>query len=168
MIKVLAPPAILILPILLPINARGGNNKVQNLNNGRNLTQGMDVLTMSNIQPKEYDRLSNTEAFKQDEDKVMNFGFFKFFSQILLHMMIWVHRWTGNWGVAIIVTTLLIKIGSLPFTIKAAKASSEEYWRKPNLKIGNSLISRVVKEKAPLMVRDVTKQEGYQYPELAT
>ena len=52
--------------------------------------------------------------------------------------------------------------------IKAAKASSEEYWRKPNLKIGNSLISRVVKEKAPLMVRDVTKQEGYQYPELAT
>jgi signal transduction protein with GAF and PtsI domain len=52
--------------------------------------------------------------------------------------------------------------------IKAAKASSEEYWRKPNLKIGNSLISRVVKEKAPLMVRDVTKQEEYQYPELAT
>jgi signal transduction protein with GAF and PtsI domain len=52
--------------------------------------------------------------------------------------------------------------------IKAAKASSEEYWRKPNLKIGNSLISRVVKEKAPLMVRDVTKEEGYQYPELAT
>ena len=52
--------------------------------------------------------------------------------------------------------------------IKAAKASSEEYWQKPNLKIGNSLISRVVKEKAPLMVRDVTKQEGYQYPELAS
>jgi len=52
--------------------------------------------------------------------------------------------------------------------IKAAKASSEEYWRKPNLKIGNSLISRVVKEKAPLMVRDVTKEEAYQYPELAS
>src|SRR5216117_1180549 len=52
--------------------------------------------------------------------------------------------------------------------IKAAKATSEEYWQKPNLKIGNSLISRVVKEKAPLMVRDVTKQEGYQYPELAS
>lgn len=52
--------------------------------------------------------------------------------------------------------------------LKAAKASSEEYWRKPNLKIGNSLISRVVKEKAPLMVRDVTKEESYQYPELAT
>src|SRR3989475_558096 len=52
--------------------------------------------------------------------------------------------------------------------LKAAKCSSEEYWRKPNLKIGNSLISRVVKEKAPLMVRDVTKEESYRYPELAT
>src|SRR5205085_7761347 len=52
--------------------------------------------------------------------------------------------------------------------IKAAKASSEEYWRKPNLKIGNSLISRVVKAKAPLMVRDVTKEESYQYPDLAS
>jgi signal transduction protein with GAF and PtsI domain len=52
--------------------------------------------------------------------------------------------------------------------LKAAKCSSEEYWRKPNLKIGNSLISRVVKAKAPLMVRDVTKEEAYQYPDLAS
>jgi signal transduction protein with GAF and PtsI domain len=51
--------------------------------------------------------------------------------------------------------------------LKAAKCSSEEYWQRPNLKIGNSLISRVVKEKAPLMVRDVTKEEGFRYPELA-
>src|SRR5215468_6377355 len=52
--------------------------------------------------------------------------------------------------------------------LKAAKCSSEEYWQRPNLKIGKSLISRVVKERSPLMVRDVTKEEGYLYPELAT
>jgi signal transduction protein with GAF and PtsI domain len=63
---------------------------------------------------------------------------------------------------------MLVDAQKNELVIKAAKASSEEYLRKPNLKIGNSLISRVVKEKAPLMVRDVTKQEGYQYPELAT
>jgi signal transduction protein with GAF and PtsI domain len=63
---------------------------------------------------------------------------------------------------------MLVDAQKNELVIKAAKASSEEYWRKPNLKIGTSLISRVVKEKAPLMVRDVTKQEGYQYPELAT
>jgi len=63
---------------------------------------------------------------------------------------------------------MLVDAQKNELVIQAAKASSEEYWRKPNLKIGNSLISRVVKEKAPLMVRDVTKEEGYQYPELAT
>jgi GAF domain-containing protein len=51
--------------------------------------------------------------------------------------------------------------------LKAAKCSSEEYWQRPNLKIGNSLISRVVKEKAPLMVRDVTREEAFRYPVLA-
>src|SRR5881296_3125667 len=57
---------------------------------------------------------------------------------------------------------MLVDAQKNELVIKAAKASSEEYLQKPNLKIGNSLISRVVKEKAPLMVRDVTKQEGYQ------
>lgn len=51
--------------------------------------------------------------------------------------------------------------------LKAAKCSSEEYWQRPNLKIGESLISRVVREKKPLMVKDVTQEAGYLYPELA-
>jgi len=63
---------------------------------------------------------------------------------------------------------MLVDTQKNELVIKAAKASSDEYWRKPNLKIGNSLISRVVREKAPLMVRDVTKEAAYQYPELAT
>jgi len=63
---------------------------------------------------------------------------------------------------------MLVDAQKNELVIKASKSSSEEYWRKPNLKIGNSLISRVVKAKAPLMVRDVTKEESYQYPELAT
>src|SRR5436309_126522 len=63
---------------------------------------------------------------------------------------------------------MLVDFPKNELVLKAAKCSSEEYWQKPNLKIGNSLISRVVKEKAPLMVRDVTKEESYRYPELAT
>jgi signal transduction protein with GAF and PtsI domain len=51
--------------------------------------------------------------------------------------------------------------------LKAAKCSSEEYWQRPNLKIGKSLVSRVVKQGKPLMVKDVTTEEGYRYPELA-
>ena len=63
---------------------------------------------------------------------------------------------------------MLVDTQKNELVLKAAKCSSEEYWQRPNLKIGRSLISRVVKEKAPLMVRDVTKEEGYLYPELAT
>lgn len=51
--------------------------------------------------------------------------------------------------------------------LKAARCSSEEYWQRPNLKIGKSLISTVVREGKPLMVRDVTAEAGYLYPELA-
>jgi signal transduction protein with GAF and PtsI domain len=51
--------------------------------------------------------------------------------------------------------------------LKAARCSSQEYWQRPNLKIGRSLVSRVVKERQPLMVRDVTLEADYQYPELA-
>jgi signal transduction protein with GAF and PtsI domain len=65
-------------------------------------------------------------------------------------------------------SVMLVDAQKNELVLKAAKCSSEEYWRKPNLKIGNSLISRVVKAKAPLMVRDVTKEEAYQYPDLAS
>ena len=51
--------------------------------------------------------------------------------------------------------------------LKAARCSSDEYWQRPNLKIGKSLISRVVKEGTPLMVEDVTQEAEYLYPELA-
>jgi GAF domain-containing protein len=63
---------------------------------------------------------------------------------------------------------MLVDTQKNELVLKAAKCSSEEYWKRPNLKIGKSLISRVVKERSPLMVRDVTKEEGYLYPELAS
>jgi signal transduction protein with GAF and PtsI domain len=63
---------------------------------------------------------------------------------------------------------MLVDTQKNELVLKAAKCSSEEYWQRPNLKIGRSLVSRVVKEKAPLIVRDVTREQGYLYPELAT
>jgi signal transduction protein with GAF and PtsI domain len=63
---------------------------------------------------------------------------------------------------------MLVDTQKNELVLKAAKCSSEEYWRKPNLKIGNSLISRVVKTKEPLAVSDVTREDGYRYPELAS
>ena len=87
---------------------------------------------------------------------------------ILDEMLQLIVRMIAEMMQAKVCSVMLVDAQRNELVLKAAKCSSEEYWRKPNLKIGNSLISRVVKAKAPLMVRDVMKEEGYQYPELAT
>lgn len=74
------------------------------------------------VGPKEYSRLSNSDVFKADEDKVMHFGFFKFFSQLLLKLMTWIHSLVPNWGVAIVLTTLSLKLIFLPLTMKASRS----------------------------------------------
>ncbi len=51
--------------------------------------------------------------------------------------------------------------------IAATQALSQEYIRKQNLKVGQSVTGKVIAEKRPLVVRDVRKEPGYTYPELA-
>jgi YidC/Oxa1 family membrane protein insertase len=79
--------------------------------------------------PKEYKRLSNAEIFKSDQDAVMQFGFFifAFCAKILTTLMTWVHglmpHLAGSWGLAIILTTLILKIVFLPLTLTASKSA---------------------------------------------
>ncbi len=73
--------------------------------------------------PKEYKRLANPEVFKLDQDDVMEFGLFSFFSKLLLTVLNWVHKGFSNWGVAIILTTLILKIVFMPFTLTASKSA---------------------------------------------
>jgi YidC/Oxa1 family membrane protein insertase len=63
------------------------------------------------VGPKEYPRLSNADVFKRDQDRIMDFGnfVFRFCAAILITLMTWIHGWTANWGVAIILTTLALK-----------------------------------------------------------
>ncbi len=51
--------------------------------------------------------------------------------------------------------------------IAASQSLSQEYLNKPNLKVGQSTSGKVVKEKKPITVLDVTKESGYMYPEIA-
>lgn len=75
------------------------------------------------VGPKEYRRLANSKVFRADQDKVMDFGFFKFFSQILLTLMTWINGFTHNWGIAIILTTLTLKTLFVPLTLSASKSA---------------------------------------------
>jgi signal transduction protein with GAF and PtsI domain len=51
--------------------------------------------------------------------------------------------------------------------IASTQSLSKEYLTKKNLKVGQSISGRVVKEKKPIFVLDVTKESGYMYPNVA-
>lgn len=80
------------------------------------------------VGPQEYRRLAK---FEHNEGKVLPYTQFFFnriflsgyvapFLNILLNAM---HNWVGNWGVAVILMTLILKIVSLPFTLAASKSA---------------------------------------------
>lgn len=72
--------------------------------------------------PKEFRRL---EALGQEQDRVMQFGwaFIGFISKLLLSMMIAIERWVPNFGVAIILVTVIIKTLLWPLTAASARSS---------------------------------------------
>jgi GAF domain-containing protein len=51
--------------------------------------------------------------------------------------------------------------------IKATQSLSQAYAKKPNIKVHKSLLGRVVLDRRPLIIRDVTQEKGYTYPDLA-
>ena len=89
------------------------------------------------VGPKEYHRLSNSDVFKADQDKVMQFGTFKFFAAILLTLMTWIHYAVPNWGMAIICTTLALKILFVPLTLAASRSAKRMQKIQPELKVIN-------------------------------
>jgi GAF domain-containing protein len=51
--------------------------------------------------------------------------------------------------------------------IKATQALSPAYRNKPPISVGQSVSGRAVKERRPISVLDVTRTDGYMYPEIA-
>lgn len=89
------------------------------------------------VGPKEYRRLSNADVFKVDQDKVMQFGMFKFFSALLLTLMTWIHSFVPNWGLSIILTTLTLKTIFIYPTLASLRSSRRMQKIQPLLKAVN-------------------------------
>jgi len=51
--------------------------------------------------------------------------------------------------------------------IRASQSISEEYNKKPPLKIGEGIAGKVAKENKPIALKDVTKDKDYKYKEIA-
>ena len=80
------------------------------------------------VGPKEYTRLSN---FRQNQDDIMQYNsnwYYRitlggFLAPMMNTLMNYMHGFFGNWGLAIIGMTLLIKIITIPFTLAASRSA---------------------------------------------
>lgn len=114
-----------------------------NLQPGESVTKRFDFYAG----PKEHGRLGK---LRQDQGEAMQFGFFGFISKFLLVIMTGVHGFVGNWGVAIILLTLIVRGALLPITLMSMKSM------KKMSKISEPM--KALKEKFP---DDQQKQQQY-------
>lgn len=69
--------------------------------------------------PKDYSLL---KSLNNDLDRCIYFGWFDILSKPLLIFMIWLHNYVSNYGIVIIIITILIKILFWPLTAKSYKS----------------------------------------------
>lgn len=72
--------------------------------------------------PKELDILRATEPAL---DHAVDFGMFTAIAYPILKLLKWIYQFSGNYGVAIILLTLLLKVMTYPLTYKSMKSMKE-------------------------------------------
>ncbi len=100
-----------------------------------NLTDGMDVVVTKDseenpvlfvqgakdlrlggyVGPKEYELLKSIHPELTD---VIEYGFFTFIAKPMFKILLAIYHWVGNWGWAIVILTILIRIVLFPLTLK--------------------------------------------------
>ncbi|MFQ5743058.1 MAG: membrane protein insertase YidC [Acidobacteriota bacterium] len=80
--------------------------------------------------PKQYDLLA---AHGSQLQKAVDFGFFGFLAYPLLLALKWIHSFIGNYGVAIILLTVFIKIAFLPLTHSSMKSMRKMQQLQPQM-----------------------------------
>jgi YidC/Oxa1 family membrane protein insertase len=92
------------------------------------------------VGPKEYRRLAK---LTHGEEHVMQFDRY-FFSKIFLSgyvapfmntLMNWTHRLVNNWGVAIMLMTLILKVVTVPFTLAASRSAKRMQKLQPQIQV---------------------------------
>jgi YidC/Oxa1 family membrane protein insertase len=105
------------------------------------------------IGPKDFDAL---KAFGHDTRKVINFGMFGSIAEILLVSVKFFFRLVPNWGVAIILLTLVIKIIFFPLTYSSTKSMAKMAELQPKVK---AIRSKYKKAKSDIAQRRQMNEE---------
>jgi YidC/Oxa1 family membrane protein insertase len=88
-------------------------------------TAGKDTVELNWISYAGPKSLSNLEKIDKEMAKVVNLGFFASIGRILLMFLKWFHSVFGNWGVAIILLTLMVRTLVLPLNISTFKSTKK-------------------------------------------
>jgi len=105
------------------------------------------------IGPKDIDLL---RAFGHDAQKVINFGTFGFIAEVTLIITKFFHQLVPNWGLAIILLTILIKILFFPLTYSSTKSMTKMADLQPKIK---ALRSKYKKAKTDIEQRKQMNEE---------
>jgi YidC/Oxa1 family membrane protein insertase len=105
------------------------------------------------IGPKEFDRL---RSLGRNAKKIISFGFFGAIAEILLVAMKFFHRFIPNWGVSIIILTIIIKILFFPLTYSSSKSMARMAELQPKVK---ALRAKYKKSKTDIAQRRQMNEE---------
>jgi GAF domain-containing protein len=86
-----------------------------------------------------------------------------YLEQILLQVVEMTAKLTGSK----ICSLMLLDENKQVLVIKATQSLSQDYRKKPPVKVGQSASGRALLQKKPVTVKDVTQEKIYNYPELA-
>jgi len=84
------------------------------------------------IGPKSYDLLTKIDSSLVE---IINFGFFSSIANMLLRLLKFLNQFVDNWGLAIILLTLVVRVIVLPFNIMSYKSMKKMQVIQPKLKI---------------------------------
>jgi YidC/Oxa1 family membrane protein insertase len=111
--------------------------------------------------------LANRDIFKQEQEQVMGYTtslYYRIllagiFAPMMNQLMTWTYSWVHNWGLAIIIGTLLIKIVTLPFNLTAAKSAKKMQALQPEMKALNEKYKDNQQKRTQAMM-ELYKQRG--------
>ena len=94
-------------------------------------SSNFEVNYLAYVGPKKYDILVGLD---KSLAQTINYGVFSILSKPMLTMLKWLHSLFGNWGLAIILLTIFIRVLLLPINISSFKSMKKMQLIQPQLK----------------------------------
>lgn len=160
--------------LALPVVFKGKPVGVINLQHKKSHEYSVEVITLLEMIARQLGGvIEHARLFSENRNKALQFDSLvkvsqsitseKYLDEILSLIVVV----TAEMLNSKICSVMLLDAKGAELVIRATQSLSEEYRRKPNIKVASSLIGEVVRTRKPLTVENVQIEERYYYRELA-